>query len=111
MSSHFITEEANTFANEIDLFLSRLKIEVLKSKDLYPSLFQVYQHNVYAEGSKFHSFKKVCFCGNGIKLILKDRDLYISGDDRDGRALLWDGGCQLHVLQQGLHGGVWNEVN
>ena len=33
-----------------------------------------------------------------------------AGDDRDGLALLRDGSCKLHVLQQGIHGGVWNEV-
>ena len=39
-------------------------------------------------------------------------EMYFScaGDDRDGLALLRDGSCKLHVLQQGIHGGVWNEV-
>ena len=107
-------EKLFIFADEVNTANFFVKIEnwsLAKSKNLYPSLFQVYQHNVYAEGSKFHSFKKVCFCGNWIQLILEDRYLKISGDRRDGWALLWDGGCQLHVLQQGLHGGVWNEVS
>ena len=36
-------------------------------------------------------------------------NLDVAGDDRDGLALLRDGSCKLHVLQQGIHGGVWNE--
>ena len=36
--------------------------------------------------------------------------LFCAGDDRDGLALLRDGSCKLHVLQQGIHGGVRNEV-
>ena len=41
----------------------------------------------------------------------KDEMFLVEGDDRDGRALLGDGGGQFHVLQQRLHGGVRNEVN
>ena len=36
---------------------------------------------------------------------------YVAGDDGDGGALLGDGSCELHVVQQGLHGGVWDEVS
>ena len=36
---------------------------------------------------------------------------YVAGDDGDGGALLGDGSCELHVVQQGLHGGVRDEVS
>ena len=39
-----------------------------------------------------------------------DVEFLVAGHGRDGRPLLRDGSCELHVLQQGLHGRVRHEV-
>ena len=58
--------------------------------------------------------KDLILSNDQVKFGMEDKEgmnLYVAGDDRDGGALLGDGSCQLHVLQQGLHGGVRNEVS
>ena len=74
----------------------------------------MYQHNVYAKGSKFYSFKKVFLRditdgGQYIAYFAVDCigvEFLVAGHGRDGRPILRDGSRELHVLQQGLHGGM-----
>ena len=74
----------------------------------------MYQHNVYAKGSKFYSFKKVFLRQTEDNIAVAvdciGVEFLFAGDGRDGSAVLRDGSCELHVLQQGLHGRVWHEV-